>query len=224
MRAPLLLLAAAVAGGDAATYNVCTNFRPRLRSATMCLYNNTDTCAGDESSKRAVARLPAAYIARFKITLLAGECIRVGADVTQGIAVVRDAFVGNPFNYYLEDCDAENLLQARSTENTVESFCGKNCFDVTDNENPVVHSGTITDCVVEPVTQTAGPGVSVVDAPQDSDWNHWYTVAIAGGSITVLAGVAYASSGMTVNCDKAAKFIGFEGHETAAKVEEMNLL
>ena len=101
---------------------------------------------------------------------------------------------------------------------------GLQTLDCTEFDNePVLIAGANPTMAV---TQTAGPGVSVVVATQDasSEWNHWYTVAIAGGSITVLAGMAYATNGVTANCEEAAKFIGFEGHETAAEVEGISLL
>ena len=78
------------------------------------------------------------------------------------------------------------------------------------------------------VTQAAGPGVSVVaPSPQagSSGWNHWYTVAIAGGTLSVVAGVVwYRRDTIAIRCKDAAKFMNVGNSEPDGVVQEMNLL
>ncbi len=158
MRAPLLLLAAAAAGD----VNICTNFRPRLRSATMCLYNNTDTCSGGDEFRWAVKKLLADDIERFKITPPTGGCVRFGANVMQGMRMAFEVSEGESYSF-VDDCDAEYLLGVRSNENYLVSRCDKGCFQLfesgDDDDNQVLLSGTIADCALYTADDDGlGPG------------------------------------------------------------------
>jgi hypothetical protein len=149
-------------------------------------------------------------------------------------------------------CDGRQGCQAYALRHDYDDVCDVYAYPLPEiagytqnNNNP--DAGTITQgsgsakatCYIKDATTSSSVAVAPAaapapppqlaaaptTAPQDSDWNHWYTVSIAGGTLFLASGVVWYHRGsIAIRCKDAATFVGVQGFEQDAVVEEMNLL